>query len=683
MLPKSFLALCLATGVSIVPAAAEIVINEIMYNSPGEDVEFVELYNASDQSIDLTGWYILDDNDAHLPCLISGTLEPGEYLVIAQDIVLFRQNYPGVTSLNPQDYGTGSQGWGLGNSADAVRLYRPDGTLHDAVYYQDRGEWPVAADGDGPSLELLNPALDNALAASWAASTVDGGTPGARNSVFVGDLPPVCRDGSRQIPLPAHDDRVPVTVFAFDYEGPVSVELFVNAEGGYSPQPMSDDGTQGDAAAGDSVFTAIIPPHPDGTLVKYYASATDQTGQTRTWPARAPLEYAAYTVGHVPPGLRITEVLPINDTIIQDPFGDYEDWIEIQNQDDRTVNLGGMYLGNAFDQTTRFMLPPLDLAPGQFLLVWADNQPEQGPLHANFKLSGSGETVALFETTDRGNVLIHGWRYGVTGRNISIGFPHPESTAPEFLALPTPGRSNAESPLFSPVCINEFQTTSNFGGPKDDWIEIYNRGAEPFDLSGCFLSDKRGNNTKWRFPDGTVLQPEAFLTVYEDVLGFGLPSERGGVIMLTAADSITGLDFYDFGPQQPDRTEGRYPDGASTWRFLDSPTPSASNIASVVHENGSSGIPADFRLEQNFPNPFNPETVVRYQLPRRERVRIGVYTLLGTRLRILADEIQEAGCREVVWDGTDDAGKAVSSGIYFYRLETEAFGQTRKMILIR
>lgn len=673
--------LSLALALPIVLGASEIVINEIMYNNPGDDVEFIELFNNSNQAINLTNWYLIDDNDAHTPCRLTGTLNAGAYWVIAENIAQFKQKNPAVTNLNANEYGTGASAWSFGNSSDIVRLFDNTGALHDVVAYEDGGAWPGSPDGNGPSLELLNPSLDNALPTSWDPSAVEGGTPGAINGVYTTNVSPTCKNGSRTIDLPTHSDSVPVTVLAFDPEGLARVELFVSSGGEYVSQAMYDDGTHGDAVAGDSLFTTQIAPFASGTLVKYYAVATDNIDQTDSWPNDAPVSYSAYTVDYTPPKLRITEILPVNDSINSDEVGDYDDWFEIQNQDVVTVNLGGMYVSNSPGNSQAFQLPGVSLAPNQFLLIWADNESEQGSLHANFKLSADGEAVALFETIDHGNVLIHGWKYGVSGPNVSMGFPNLQSTAPEYLTPPTPGASNATSAFFSRVCINEFQCTSDFGG-TDDWVEIYNRGATNFDLSGCYLSDQRGKNTKWKFPQ-KILKPGEFLAIYEDELKFGFASEGDDVIQLTAADSTTGLDFYDFGPQTADHSEGRYPDGASVWQFFDEPTKGTSNSNTAVEGETVSSLPAVFELGHNYPNPFNPATVIPYGLPQNTRVKIDVFTLLGGHLKTLVDAVQNQGKHQVVWDGKDASGRVMASGVYLFQMQAGDFRQTRKMILIR
>ena len=94
-------------------------------------------------------------------------------------------------------------------------------------------------------------------------------------------------------------------------------------------------------------------------------------------------------------------------------------------------------------------------------------------------------------------------------------------------------------------------------------------------------------------------------------------------------------------------------------------------------------LPQSFSLSQNCPNPFNPETAIRYDLPVEAKVSLFVYDIGGQRVRLLVDEEKEAGRHTVVWDGKDEAGREVASGIYLYRLRTDGFACTRKMALIR
>jgi hypothetical protein len=103
-----------------------------------------------------------------------------------------------------------------------------------------------------------------------------------------------------------------------------------------------------------------------------------------------------------------------------------------------------------------------------------------------------------------------------------------------------------------------------------------------------------------------------------------------------------------------------------------------------VEETGIPGpLPLRYSLFQNYPNPFNPETEIRYALPERAYVRLEVYNLLGQKVVTLADGSQDAGEFAVRWNGTDDRGVSLASGIYFYRLQAGEFSATKKMIFLK
>jgi len=89
------------------------------------------------------------------------------------------------------------------------------------------------------------------------------------------------------------------------------------------------------------------------------------------------------------------------------------------------------------------------------------------------------------------------------------------------------------------------------------------------------------------------------------------------------------------------------------------------------------------RLEQNVPNPFNPTTLITYEVAGDALVRLVVFDVSGRRVRTLVNRAQAPGRYDAVWDGRDEGGRAVSSGVYFYRLESSGFTQTRRMVLLK
>ncbi|UCH82983.1 MAG: T9SS type A sorting domain-containing protein [Candidatus Latescibacterota bacterium] len=95
------------------------------------------------------------------------------------------------------------------------------------------------------------------------------------------------------------------------------------------------------------------------------------------------------------------------------------------------------------------------------------------------------------------------------------------------------------------------------------------------------------------------------------------------------------------------------------------------------------GAASVFDLEQNFPNPFNPETTIPYYLARESRVELSIYDTAGRRIRRLVDTDRGVGPHRAVWDSRNDHGHRVASGVYFYRLEIDGFVRSHKMVLLR
>ncbi len=110
---------------------------------------------------------------------------------------------------------------------------------------------------------------------------------------------------------------------------------------------------------------------------------------------------------------------------------------------------------------------------------------------------------------------------------------------------------------------------------------------------------------------------------------------------------------------------------------------SLSIITSVQERDNLTGIPSNFQLFDNYPNPFNPETVIKYQLNESADVEVAIFNLLGQRIRLLLSQNQPEGIHQIKWDGTNDAGRAVSSGVYLYELRSGALRQSKKMLLLQ
>jgi hypothetical protein len=106
-------------------------------------------------------------------------------------------------------------------------------------------------------------------------------------------------------------------------------------------------------------------------------------------------------------------------------------------------------------------------------------------------------------------------------------------------------------------------------------------------------------------------------------------------------------------------------------------------ITDVDDDTQGNTHPYRFELSQNYPNPFNPVTTIEYRLTERSRVTIEVYNVVGQRVRTLVDEEQSAGSYRITWDGADDCGRPVATGIYLYRFCAGDYTETKKMLLVK
>lgn len=158
----------------------QIVINEINYNSSNifNPDDWIELYNYSDQPIDLSGWIFKDEDPVPVFVIPENTIiDSKAFVVLCRDTVLFKSRFPNVKNYY------GNFGFGLSGGGELISLFNNTGLLIDSLIYDDKEPWPPICDGGGPSLELKNYNLDNSKYINWEASS-GFGTPGEINSIF-------------------------------------------------------------------------------------------------------------------------------------------------------------------------------------------------------------------------------------------------------------------------------------------------------------------------------------------------------------------------------------------------------------------------------------------------------------------------------------------------------------------
>ncbi|MFT5286033.1 MAG: hypothetical protein ACI8TQ_002201 [Planctomycetota bacterium] len=193
----------------------------------------------------------------------------------------------------------------------------------------------------------------------------------------------------------------------------------------YSLAEMFDDGLSGDGAAGDGVYGVVLPViGVGGDKITYYVGATANNAfmAQSFLPNRTEIQPAilAFQGGVIPTDVVINESLAQNNTTIQDPAGSFEDYIELYNKSAAAVDVSLMYLTDNLSNPDKWQIPAGNIIPaGGTLLVWADNDPLEGPLHATFKLSSVGEEIGLFDVD--GVTLLDSFIFGPQEIDISSG----------------------------------------------------------------------------------------------------------------------------------------------------------------------------------------------------------------------------------------------------------------------
>ncbi len=262
--------------------AADVIINEIHYNPDikVEPVEFVELYNAGTNQVNLSGWHFSRGMEYIFPP--STFLGAGQYVVVAQDPAALNSKFAASSH--------GPYGGSLGNEGDRIVLCNAVGATIDAVEYQLGFPWPTCGDIPGYSAQLLNPELDNDLGGSWRSGTP---TPGLANGVFsaTNSIPPQARQVEHVPKQPKSGESVLITAKVTDPDGVAAVTLHYQIvepgnyvavtdtvyEINWTDLSMNDDGTGGDVMAGDTVYSVQVAPSHQvhRRLIRYRISVED------------------------------------------------------------------------------------------------------------------------------------------------------------------------------------------------------------------------------------------------------------------------------------------------------------------------------------------------------------------------------------------------------------------------
>jgi len=394
--------------------------------------------------------------------------------------------------------------------------------------------------------------------------------------------------------------------------------------------------------------------------------------------------------------LFINEFMASNDSALPGPQGDYPDWIEIYNAGEEAVMLGGYFMSDDLvDPEARYEIPStypdsVTVQPGDFILFYANKGQESSVLNLNFKLSGGGEQVGLW---DAEQVVMDTLTYGEQFADTSYGRYHNGTENWYLMSDFTPGESNVNpnvGPTDVVLYINEFMASNDFAfpGPQGDypdWIEIYNAGEEAVMLGGYYMADDLVDPEAMyqipsTYPDSVTVEAGGFILFYANkgqetsVLNLDFKLSGGGEQVGLWSTEQVFLDSITYGEQIADTSFGRYTDGTNNWFMMPDYTPGESNRnPSSINE-----IEDVASISQNFPNPFSTVTNIQFTLEKRDNVVINVYDVRGSLIAVLASDYYSAGTHAIKWNASD-----IPSGYYFYSLQTSTGVVTKKASIIK
>ena len=374
---------------------------------------------------------------------------------------------------------------------------------------------------------------------------------------------------------------------------------------------MSTDQNYGSGGPGGRPIPGL-----DGFIRDRHTWLSNEIG---TW---APLE-----------GLVINELMASNSSTLADEHGDFDDWIEIYNGGTETITLTGMSLTDDLSVPDAYVFPSTfpatTIAPGEYMIIWADEEPEEGDYHANFKLKSEGEPVYLLD----GGVIVDDTTWQPLGPDVPWG-RWPNGTGNfQVLGTATPGAENDNSttPEEIVLFVNEFMAdnTSYIEDPDEpgtfpDWVEIYNPGPADVEMEGLYLTDDLTQTTQWAFPELALGAGEFVVVWCDDDEGdgplhtnFKLGASGEDIAIYGRVDAGNELiDSYTFGQQLEDQSEGRETDGAATWVFFADPTPGTSNgtvssdtvDAQLACTPSSGTVPFSTQMSINLTNLYTGQT---------------------------------------------------------------------------
>lgn len=283
-----------------------------------------------------------------------------------------------------------------------------------------------------------------------------------------------------------------------------------NLGAAFTKIPMFDDGLHNDGAANDNVF-GTDPLLVNNAYMQYYVYAENETIGAFS-PARAEHEFHSIAAtNNVNPGqITVNEVMAQNTSTVTDPIGDFEDWIELYNTTSAPLALDGLFMTDTATNLQKWQFPNgITIAPGGYLIVWADEDLAESGVHADFKLSASGESVILSKAD---GTIIDTVTFGAQTANVSYA-RNPNGTGGFVNQAPTFNGNNENLSVEVPIASTDIKLAV-YPNPSSGMLTLISSVAmqkiEVFNLLGQKMRQQSSTDNQLHLdvsslPSGTYL----------------------------------------------------------------------------------------------------------------------------------------------------------------------------------
>ena len=437
-----------------------------------------------------------------------------------------------------------------------------------------------------------------------------------------------------------------------------------------------------------------IPGQPLGSRVQYWFTARDIVGNDSQEPAGAPWPTFSFQVSQ-PTQIALDTMETDTGWQVNVGGGDSAGtglWTRV-DPNTVVVSAGGAIVVPADDHTS---------APG--VLCWVTGQDAEGAIQGGQDVDGGATTLysPIYNLSTYSAVTVSYWRWYTNDTGSSPGIDvwrvqvtDDGNTWVDLEATSTSERAWVQK-TFAVGDVVDLTANVRFRFIAEDAGSgsIVEALVDDFALTASnLIADVTAPTVTLTYPNGG----EVFERDHEVMVTWSASDDLGivqarvyldieGQPLLLAAGALNGAYRFvwseHFAPQ-PGQMVGRFRvvvfDGAQRQA-----ADSSDGDVTFTSPTQVDDVPAGgFRLAQNHPNPFNPRTEIRFEIPRAQAVSLRIYDVRGQLVRTLVQAMQPAGTSTVVWSGEDDQGDQVSSGLYFYRLVTEEGELTRKMLLVK